>query len=77
MFFDKVYSVLFSRFIRLISIIINIIEKKVINKIINFFIDLSKTLGLLFSSLQTGRFYHYLGIGLFSIVIVVMFLICI
>ncbi len=77
MFFDQIYTVLFSRFIRLISIIVNIIEKKVINKIINFFIDLSKTLGLLFSSLQTGRFYHYLGISLFGIVILVMFLICI
>ena len=57
------------------NILINIIEKRFINKLIGASVEFCKILGLLFNSLQTGRYYHYLGVSFFGIIIILMFVI--
>ncbi len=74
-FFNQVYKATFGKFINFFSIIVNIIEKIIINKTIAGSIELCKILGLLFSSLQTGRFYHYTAIAMFGIVGILLLII--
>ena len=75
LFFNQVYDVSLGKLINLMNILINIIEKRFINKFIGASVEFCKILGLLFNSLQTGRYYHYLGVSLFGIIIILMFVI--
>ena len=75
LFFNQVYEVSFGKLINLMNILINIIEKRFINKFIGASAEFCKIFGLLFNSLQTGRYYHYLGVSFFGIIIILMFVI--
>jgi NADH-quinone oxidoreductase subunit L len=75
LFFNQAYDVSLGKLINLMNILINIIEKRFINKFIGASVEFCKILGLLFNSLQTGRYYHYLGVSLFGIIIILMFVI--
>ena len=75
LFFNQVYDVSLGNLINLMNILINIIEKRFMNKFIGASVEFCKILGLLFNSLQTGRYYHYLGVSLFGIIIILMFVI--